>query len=673
MRARTQGRNASMPAAVGDMFFVADGSGSFTYVSPPFARLLGYPAAELRGRNALEFIQAYDRERQLRAWDAWQREPDLPWHAESRWICADGERILRFTAWHEVPSGLIYCAGQEVTDGRAAQERAALQRVAALVAQGTPPASVFEAVTTELRTLLSVAGCMLGRYEPDGSVTLLSDSVDIGTGLAPGTVLRYAAGTAGAKVRDSAEPVLDDDPTGLPSPLREEVYRLGTTEAIKVPVMVDGQVWGYLAASWRDTAPPEVESRLARFTELVTMAINNADGRARLDASRERLAEYAEEEAALRRVATTVAASAPTTEVFDVVTAELRRLLHIESAVLQRFEDDGTATVVAICDPQDLIADGGSARSRVSTENGNLVTKVRRSGRAELLGSYDDESSLITTDLGGAGVLGAVGVPVKVAGRQWGMAAVAWRRPVTRDLKSRLTEFTELLSIAIGNADSRERLAASRLRVIAAADQARQRIERDLHDGVQQRLVTLALDLQELSEHEVRPGDLQRIGKGLRTAMEELREIASGIHPLVLRQHGLERALRGLARRAKVSIRLDLRLHGRLPEPVEIAGYYVISELVTNVAKHAGVNAVDLEVAAQADELSIVVRDDGVGGADSVNGTGLTGLRDRVEALGGTMEVDSPPGNGTSVRAWIPWPRAGTEPGTRHITVGSRQ
>jgi signal transduction histidine kinase len=251
-------------------------------------------------------------------------------------------------------------------------------------------------------------------------------------------------------------------------------------------------------------------------------------------------------------------------------------------------------------------------------------------------------------------MMGAVGVPVKVAGRQWGMAAVVWRRPVTHDLEARLVEFTELLSIAIDNADSRERLAASRLRVIAAADQARQRIERDLHDGVQQRLVTLAFDLQELSEHEVTPGDLQRIGKGLQVAMDELREIASGIHPLVLRQHGLERALRKLARRASISIRLNLQLCGRLPEDVEIGGYYAISELLTNAAKHAGVDIVDLTVEARADELFIAMRDEGVGGADSANGTGLTGLRDRIEALGGTMGVDSPPGSGTSVRVRIP-------------------
>jgi signal transduction histidine kinase len=281
---------------------------------------------------------------------------------------------------------------------------------------------------------------------------------------------------------------------------------------------------------------------------------------------------------------------------------------------------------------------------------------VRRSGRAELLGSYDDESSLAIPDLGGAGMMGAVGVPVKVAGRHWGMAAVAWRRPVTLDLESRLAEFSELVSIAIDNADSRERLAASRLRVIAAADQARQRIERDLHDGVQQRLVTLALDLRELSEHEheIAPGDLQRIGKGLQVAMEELREIASGIHPLVLRQHGLERALRGLIRRAKISIRMKTRLCGRLPESVESASYYIISELVTNITKHAGVAAADLIIEAREDELFIGMRDDGVGGADSAKGTGLTGLRDRVEALGGTMEVDSPLGSGTSVRVRIP-------------------
>jgi len=656
MRVQMPGMRMQIQAANQDMFFVLDINGCFTYLSPPFARLLGYRATELHGRNVLDFIHPDDEERQVRAWDAWQQEPDQPWHAECRWACGDSERILRFTVWLDVPGGHIYCAGREVIDGSAAQERAALQRVAAAVAQGTPPGEVFRAVTAELRALLGVAACVLARFEPDGSAVILSDSVDIGSGLAPGTVLRYRAGTSGATVRAIALPVSGDGVADLPAPLRERARRLGATQAVKVPVIVDGQVWGYLSASWRDTAPPLVESRMARFTELVTMAINNADGRVRLDASHERLAVYAEEEAALRRVATAVAAGSTTRQVFDTVTAELRRLLDIEGAILVRFEDDRTATVVAICDPQALIAAGSKIGARVSTESGNLVSRVRHSRRAELAGSYNDESSLVVPDLGGAGLMGVVGVPVKVEGRYWGMAAVGWQRPVPHDLKSRLTEFTELLSIGIDNADSRDRLAASRLRVIAAADQAGQRIERDLHDGVQQRLVALALNLQELNEHEIGPADVRRISKELQVAMDELREIASGIHPLVLRKHGLERALRGLARRASISIRLNPRLSGRLPEPVEIAGYYVISELITNAAKHAGVDAVDLDVEAGAGELFIRMRDDGAGGADSANGTGLTGLRDRVEALGGTMEVDSPPGSGTSVQVRIPVP-----------------
>jgi PAS domain S-box-containing protein len=637
-----------------DMFFVVDEDGYFTYVSPQFARLLGYPTDELRGRYSLDFLQSGDRERQLRAWQARRRGPGSPWHAESRWICAGGERVLRFAVWHDMPGGLIYAAGQEVTDGRAAQERAALRRVAALVAEGMHPEEVFEAVPAELRALLGVAACVLARYEPDGSVVILSDSVDIGAGLAPGTVLTYPPGTSGATVREEASAVINRDVASLPGPLRERARRLGVTAAAKVPVIVNGSVWGYLSASWRNTPPPDVQARMARFTELVTMAINDADGRSRLHVSRERLAAFAEEQAALRRVATVVAAGAATSDVFDTVTVELRRLLDIEGAVLQRFEDDGTATVVAISDPHGLIAAGDTIGSRVSTENGNLVTRVRRSGRAELAGSYDDESSLVIPDLGGAGPMGAVGVPVTVSGRPWGMAAVVWRRPVPPDMGSRLTEFTGLLSIAIANADSRERLDASRLRVVTAADQARQRIERDLHDGVQQRLVALALDLRELGEREVAPGDLTRVSKGLEVVIEELREIVAGIHPPVLRRHGLGRALRGLARRARIPIQLDLRLSGRLPESAEIAGYYAVSELLTNAAKHSGADRIQVEVAAGAGELLIGVRDQGVGGADSAHGTGLTGVRDRVEALGGTVAVDSPPGNGTSVSLRIP-------------------
>jgi PAS domain S-box-containing protein len=645
----------------GDMFFVVDNAGHFTYVSPHFARLLGYPAGELRGRDSMDFIRPDDRDRQRRSWEAWQWSSGQPWHAESRWMCGDRERVLRFTVWHDESSGLSYAAGQEITDGRVSQERAALRRVAALVARGRPPAEVFNAVTAELRALLGVAACMLGRYESDDLVTVLSDSVDSGMGLPDGTVLRYQDNGPGALLRSSASPVMNVGTATLPSPLRERAEGLGVTEAVKVPVMVDGQVWGYLSASWRRVAPPDVTSRMARFTELVTMAIGDAEGRAALLASRERLAAFAEEQAALRRVATVVAAGAATSEGFDAVAEELRKLLDIEGAVLQRYEDDGTATVVAISDPEGLIATEDKVGSRVSTENGNLVTRVRRSGHAELTGSYDDPASVVLPDLGGAGVMGAVGVPLTVSGLPWGMAAVAWRRPVARSVESRLTKFTELLSIAIANADSRERLDASRLRVVTAADQARQRIERDLHDGVQQRLVALALDVRELSEHEVSRDDLRQVNKTLSVILEELREIVAGIHPPVLRQHGLGRAVRGLARRTPMAIPLDLRLDGplpdgRLPESAEIAGYYAISELITNAAKHSGVDTVSVEARTRAGELLIAVRDAGAGGADSAKGTGLTGLRDRIEALGGSVTVDSPPGHGTSVLIRIPLP-----------------
>lgn len=651
---------ASRSTMADDIFFVLDNAGRFAFASPALARLLGHTPAELHGRDCLDFLDGCADE-PLRIAQAWRRNREAPLEAECRWIHGEGEHVLRLTAWYDDDADLIYCAGQEVADGRGAQERAALRRLADLVAQGAAPERVFTAVTAELRALLGVAACLLGRYEPDGSVTVLSDSVDIGTGLAPGTILRYAPGSAGASVRETGATTPGGDVATLPGPLRERALRLGVAEAIKVPVMVDGQVWGYLSASWRGDAPPEAGSRMERFTELIMMAIDNADGRVRLSAARERLAASAEEEAALRRVATLVAEGAATADVLGAVATELRELLSIEFADLLRFEDDGTATVVAISDPSGVVSSpsGPVVGTRISTETDNLAGQVRRAGRAVLLGSYDDESSVVATQLQSDGLMGAVGVPVTVAGQQWGLAAIGWRQPVAHDVAPRLAEFTELLSIAIGNADSRERLAASRLRVITATDSARQRIERDLHDGVQQRLLALALDLRELSEHEVTADDLERLGKVLREATDELREIAGGIHPLVLRQHGLGRALRKLARRSSVPVRLDLALPGRLPESVEIAAYYVVSELLVNVAKHSAADRAVVHVETGGGELYLSVCDAGAGGADSARGTGLTGLRDRVEALGGTMTVDSPAGHGTTVRAWIPLPSPG--------------
>jgi signal transduction histidine kinase len=206
---------------------------------------------------------------------------------------------------------------------------------------------------------------------------------------------------------------------------------------------------------------------------------------------------------------------------------------------------------------------------------------------------------------------------------------------------------------------SRAELAASRARIVTAADETRRRIERDLHDGVQQRLVSVllaqrtALDMVPPGLGELRAG-LSEITGGLAGALEELQEIARGIHPAVLADGGLGRALRALARRSAVPVELDVRSTARLPEPVEVAAYYVVSEALTNTAKHARASLVRVTADVRHGALELVIRDDGAGGADPTRGSGLIGLTDRVDALGGTIEVESPAGQGTTLRVLLP-------------------
>jgi signal transduction histidine kinase len=260
-----------------------------------------------------------------------------------------------------------------------------------------------------------------------------------------------------------------------------------------------------------------------------------------------------------------------------------------------------------------------------------------------------------------AGSYSAVGAPIVVSGALWGAitALSTLDRPLPADTETRMAEFTDLVGTAIANAQARADLMASRARIVTAADESRRRIERDLHDGIQQRLVALALKLR-MIEPNVSPEasglreELASIDTGLFEAVEELRELSRGIHPAILSKGGLGPALRSLSRRCAVPIELDVRVDDRLPEPVEAAAYYVAAEALTNTAKYANASIVELSAAVRNGHLFMVVRDDGTGGADPSRGSGLIGLTDRVEAVGGTLTVASPRGQGTTLRAELP-------------------
>jgi signal transduction histidine kinase len=250
--------------------------------------------------------------------------------------------------------------------------------------------------------------------------------------------------------------------------------------------------------------------------------------------------------------------------------------------------------------------------------------------------------------------------PIIVEGRLWGVVlAMTKRAPYPPGTAERLADFTELVATAVGNADSRAEVAASRTRIVAAADEARRRIERDLHDGTQQRLVSLGLELRRAqsavpAQLPELAAEIRGVADGLNEVVEDLREIARGIHPAVLSEGGLGPALRTIARRAAIAVELEIAAITRLPGPIEVAAYYVVSEALTNATKHAQASVVWIAVEQREDCLRLSIRDDGKGGAEPTRGSGLIGLRDRAEALGGSIEVNSPAGHGTRLLVQLP-------------------
>jgi len=380
-----------------------------------------------------------------------------------------------------------------------------------------------------------------------------------------------------------------------------------------------------------------------------------------LESSRDELRQVADEQAALRRVATQVAQGISPPALFGAVAAETGGVLGADTTAVVRFEPDGTAIVAGSWEKAGSESLALTLGSRWPTEEDNVAGRVRRTGEPARVTSYESTVGAASDWAREHGIRSSVGSPIVVARRLWGViiAFSGTSAPDPDDTEERLLGFTELVAMAIANTDSRAQLAASRARVVAAADETRRRIERDLHDGTQQQLLSLALELR-AAESQLSPtqrsqaDQLARTVQGLTDVAEELREISRGLHPVILEEGGLGPALRALARRAGDRVELSVRVPGRLQPQIEVAAYYVVSEALANAAKHAHASVVEVDLAVTDDMLRLLVRDDGVGGADTARGSGLIGLVDRVEAVGGTMDISSPPGRGTSLRATIP-------------------
>jgi signal transduction histidine kinase len=536
------------------------------------------------------------------------------------------------------------------------EEQAALRRIATLVATGAMPEEVFSAVTGEVGRLFSVEYAGLGRYEPDRTMTIVAGSGRRGDEIPVGRRWSLGGKNINTLVFETARPARVESYANATGPLGAIAREYGASSGVGTPVIVEGHVWGVMAvySSLEEPLPADTEARLASFTELLATAIANAEGRARL-------ARLAEEQAALRRVATLVARGAVPEELFAAVTGETGRLLGAHLAGMARYETDDTVTVLATWaaeEEQHPLVPGPWP-----LEGGDLASTVFETGRPVRIDDYHGVPGRIAAFVRDElGISSSVASPIVVEGRLWGVLFLhskQTRQPLPRDTESRLASFTELVATAIANTESRAALAASRARIVAAADETRRRIERDLHDGIQQQLVSLMLELRMAAATEPdQAGELKaqlaRTARRLAGVVEELREISRGIHPAVLSSGGLGPALRALARQSALPVELDLGAGRRLPEQVEVAAYYAVSEALANAAKHAHASVVHVELNTHEGGVRVAIRDDGVGGADPARGSGLVGLSDRIEALGGTFEVTSPADGGTTLLIGIP-------------------
>ncbi len=551
-------------------------------------------------------------------------------------------------------------AASEARARELAEEQAALRRVATLVAEGATPNHVFDAVRDEVEQMFGIPNTILMRFDPDGMATLLATPGDYLGPVGKQWPLERDD-SAVARVYRTGRAARADYTAGARGPLAEAARLGGTRFPVAVPVVVDGALWGAMSVGSRgpDEPPPDLEGRLAKFTDLLATAIANAESRADLAASEARARGLASEQAALRRVATLVAREHAPEDLFATLAEEVGVLLEVDAASILRYEADATVTVVSGWSDGAISLPLGE---QLPLQGDNLSAEVLRTGQPQRKEDYVGAQGRIAATVRELGVRSAVASPIVVEGAIWGVIGVLSVKgePLPPDTEARLAEFCGHAGMAVANAKSRSDLAESRARIVRAGDEARRRFERDLHDGAQQRLVSLGLELR-AAEATVPPDMpdvedvLSRVGTGLTDVLDDLRELSRGLHPAVLSEDGLSPALQSLALRSVVPVDLRIELDGaRFEEPVEVAAYYVASEALTNAVKHAHASRAQVKVSHHDGWLELMVRDDGRGGADPSSGTGLTGLVDRVEAIGGTMQIASPRGAGTTITVKLP-------------------
>ena len=541
-------------------------------------------------------------------------------------------------------------------DAVLAAREASLRRIATLVAGGAASSrEVFAAVAREVAQVLGMALVVIWRYELGSPASVVAAWGDRPHPFQADTTWPVEERTAAALLPDIARPTRIEDFGAVGGSIPEAIRDSGIRSGAGAAIIVDGELWGVIGGGVAETdpLPASIENRLAEFTELVATAISDA-------ASRETLARLADEQAALRRVATLVANGLPPSDVFAAVAREVGVLLGVDATHMARYELDGTVTGVAAWNPAGSQMPVGT---RVNLEGDSVSALVMRTGRPARMGSYDDASGEAAALGRKLGLRGSVGAPIIVDQRLWGVMIASSKgdRELPADTEARITAFTELVATAISNTEVREELAASRARIAAAGDEGRRRLVRDLHDGAQQRLVhaivTLKLaDAALQNEQDDLSALLAESLDQVKRATVELRELSHGILPTALTRGGLSAGVETLASRMPIPVELDVPV-GRLPPAVEATAYFVLAEALTNVAKHARADRAAVTARVEDGTLRVQVRDDGVGGARP-GGSGLIGLADRLAIHDGRLRIESPADGGTLLAAHIPLPRS---------------
>jgi PAS domain S-box-containing protein len=652
--------------------WVVDPDGVIRFANPAAIAALGYDGAdELLGRDSHETIH--------------YRHPDgTPYPAAECPMLlprATGETVRSDLDWFFRRDGSMFpvsyvSAPIELREGRGAvvaftdvedrlhaermlrdhdavreAREGALRRIAALVAGGAASTTVFAAIAREVAGVLGVSLLAVWRYESDGTGTVVGAWSEPPHLLEPGTRLAIDDSVIIARVQETGRPARSDGLVEVHGTIADIVREVGIRSAAGAPIVVDGDVWGVMAAAGAkgERLPDHIEDRLADFTELVATTISNS-------ASRQELARLAEEQAALRRVAMLVAQGVPPPEVFAAVAHEVGLLLGVDATHMARYELDGTATGVAAWS---VAGDHKPVGTRVGTAGESIVGIVLRTGRPARMHGYENASGPAAAIGRELGLRSSVGAPIVVDQRLWGVMIVSSKgdRPLPVDTESRIAAFTELVATAISNTEAREELAASRARIVAATDDERRRVVRDLHDGAQQRLVHTIITLKLArrafqSEEADAPALLTEALDHAEQATAELRELAHGILPAVLTGGGLRAGVDALASRMPVPVQTDVSV-GRLAAAVEATAYFVVAETLTNIAKHARAQRAAVTAHVEDGTLRVQVRDDGIGGARP-DGSGLVGLADRLAVLDGRLRVESPADGGALVTADIP-------------------